>query len=60
MDDSHFYSIFITYRFNNSMRRDERFIDNVDTMRKIQIREFLGDALIPDLWMQPCMDNKTK
>ena len=37
IDDDHYYSVFCTYRFQSSIRRDTGFVRTVEKMRGIEL-----------------------
>ena len=39
MDDEHYYSVFCTIRFRNSIRSSKAFLENIDKLRKMQTGE---------------------
>ena len=47
--DDHFFKIFCTWRFNNSVRVNKEFLENVTRMRAVQIQKFDDGPMNTDL-----------
>ena len=59
MDDEHFYSIFATYRFTNSIRWNKYYEKNINNLRDSKLLNSNVDNNIPS-FMEPLMNTNTK